>query len=116
VTLATLFQYRATRKIHRWHFWLDAGSALWLSGGAPLFSSHLFLRHRRAQRWTAVEELQANQDRLRRNLINLLGHATERIYLCHSDLATTGQEQDGPLMSLVTAASIEDEVTAVGAG
>ncbi|MEO1519523.1 MAG: recombinase family protein [Cyanobacteria bacterium J06633_2] len=116
VTLATLFQYRATRKIHRWHFWLDAGSALWLSGGAPLFSSHLFLRHRRAQRWTAVEELQANQDRLRRNLINLLGHATERIYLCHSDLATTGQEQDGPMMSLVTAVSIEDEVTVVGAG
>ncbi|MEB3213267.1 MAG: recombinase family protein [Leptolyngbyaceae bacterium] len=107
VTLATLFQYRATRKTHRWHFWLDAGSALWLSGGAPLFGSHLFLRQRRSQPWTAAEEFQANQDRLRRNVINLLGHATERVYLCHSDLATTGQEQDGPLMSLVNAAPVD---------
>jgi hypothetical protein len=113
VTLATLFQYRATRKTHRWHFWLDAGSALWLSGGAPLFGSHLFLRQRRPQLWTAAEEFQANQDRLRRNLLNLLGHVTEKIYLCHSDLATTGQEQDGPLMSLVNAASVDESVTAV---
>lgn len=110
VTLATLFQYRATRKTHRWQFWLDAGSALWLSGGAPLFGSHLFLRHRRSQPWTAVEEFQANQDRLRRNLLDIMGRATERIYLCHSDLATSGQEQDGPLMTLVHAVSVDDNV------
>lgn len=107
VTLATLFQYRANRNSHRWHFWLDAGSALWLTGGAPLFGSHLFLRQRRSQIWTAAEELAANQDRLRRNLIDLMGRATERIYLCHSDLATSGQEQNGPLLSWVNVAQVE---------
>lgn len=110
VTLATLFQYRANRKTHRWHFWLDAGSALWLSGGAPLFGAHLFLRHRRNQPWTAVDELQANQDRLRRNLLDLMSRATERIYLCHSDLATSGQEQNGPLMTLVNTTSADDNI------
>jgi hypothetical protein len=33
----------------------------------------------------------------------LLGRAGERIYLCHSDLATGGQEQTGVLLSLVNA-------------
>lgn len=26
VTLATIFQYRSSRRFHRWQFWLDAGS------------------------------------------------------------------------------------------
>ncbi|MFM8007969.1 MAG: recombinase family protein, partial [Dolichospermum sp.] len=34
VTLATIFQYRASKKNHRWHFWLDIGSPLWSKGGA----------------------------------------------------------------------------------
>ncbi len=107
VTLATLFQYRANRNAHRWHFWLDAGSPLWLTGGAPLFGAHLFLRQRRSQPWAAADELAANQDRLRRNLIDLMGRTTERIYLCHSDLATSGQEQNGPLLSLVNTAPVD---------
>lgn len=104
VTLATLFQYRANRGAHRWQFWLDAGSNLWLTGGTPLFGAPLLIRGRPLRAWSAVEELEANQDRLRRNLLDIMGRATERIYLCHSELATSGQEQNGPLLTLVNAA------------
>jgi len=40
----------------------------------------------------------ADQQRLQRILRDLLGRG-ER-YLCHSDLAANGQEQNGPLLSL----------------
>jgi hypothetical protein len=48
--------------------------------------------------------MDANERRLRRILLDLLGRTEERIYLCHSDLATNGQEQTGVLLSLVNAA------------
>ena len=38
-------------------------------------------------------------------LLDLLNRVEERIYLCHSDLAVSGQEQVGPLLPLVDAAS-----------
>ncbi len=104
VTLATIFQYRASRQFHRWQYWLDAGSPLWLSGGAAtLFGAPLFLQHRFGRAWTAEEESLASKERLRRIIPDLLGRAGERVYLCHSDLAVNGQEQTGPLLSLVNA-------------
>ena len=102
VTLATIFQYRSSRRCHRWQFWLDAGSPLWLSGGAAtLFGAPLFLQQRFARAWTAAEAESANEQRLQRILRDLTERAAERIYLCHSDLAVNGQEQNGPLLSLV---------------
>jgi hypothetical protein len=108
VTLATIYQYRANRSAHRWQFWLDAGSALWLTGGGPLFAAPLFLQNWSGRPWTADNTAAANQERLRRTLMDLLGRATERVYLCHSDLATNGQEQTGPLLSLVNASASYD--------
>jgi hypothetical protein len=104
VTLATIFQYRAYRRTHRWQFWLDAGSPLWLMGGGALFGAPLFLREWSGRPWTVADTLAADQQRLKRQIADLLYRAGERIYLCHSDLATTGQEQAGPLMTLVNAA------------
>lgn len=102
ITLATIFQYRASRKYHRWHFWLDAGSPLWAKGGAAtLFGANLFLRHRLGQPWTAEDEAIAEQQRLKRILADLLARVGERVYLCHSELAVNGQEQMGPLLPLV---------------
>nr|WP_275994334.1 recombinase family protein [Argonema antarcticum] len=104
VTIANIFQYRSSRRFHRWQFWLDAGSPLWLSGGAAtLFGSPLFLQHRFGQPWTAEDEIEAGEERLRRILRDLLSRAGERVYLCHSDLAVNGQEQTGPLVTLVNA-------------
>ena len=147
VTLATIFQYRLSRQSHRWQFWLDAGSSLWLSGGAAtLFAAPLFLRDSLELRETAegVEReapgREADVKRLRRILIDLLSRINDRgpalpengqivsgsspngaggreandrweptmskqhrIYLCHSELAVSGQEQTGPLVPLVDA-------------
>ncbi|MBD2627762.1 recombinase family protein [Trichormus variabilis] len=106
VTLATIFQYRASRKFHRWHFWLDAGSPLWAKGGAAtLFGATLFLRDRLGEPWTAADEQLAEEQRLKRIIADLLARVSEKVYLCHSDLAVNGQEQLGPLLPLVHSCS-----------
>lgn len=104
VTLATIYQYRIDRRCHRWQFWLDAGSPYWLSGGAVLFGAPLFLQQWSGRTWTAADTLELDQRRLERQIQDLLHRAGERIYLCYSELATNGQEQAGPLLSLVNAA------------
>jgi hypothetical protein len=103
VTLATVFQYRSSRRAHRWQFWLDAGSTRWLSGVDALFAAPLFLHQWSGYTWTAADTLDANEQRLRRILLDLLSRTEERVYLCHSDLNTNGQEQTGILLSLVNA-------------
>nr|WP_236116957.1 recombinase family protein [Hassalia byssoidea] len=104
VTLATIFQYRASRRSHRWHFWLDAGSPLWSKGGAAtLFGAPFFLQQRLGQPWTAEDEKLSEEQRLQRILADLLSRVSEKVYLCHSELAVNGQEQLGPLLPLVNA-------------
>jgi hypothetical protein len=106
VTLATVFQYRASHKHHKWHFWLDVGSPLWAKGGAAtLFGATLFLQDRLGEPWTAADEQAAETERLQRIIVDLLSRVSERLYLCHSDLAVNGQEQIGPLLSLVHSCS-----------
>jgi len=105
VTLANIFQYRSSRRFHKWQFWLDAGSPLWLSGGAAnLFGAQLFLQKRFAQPWTTEDENREGEERLQRILKDLLSRTGEKLYLCHSDLAVNGQEQNGPLLTLINAA------------
>ncbi len=104
VLLANVFQYRSSRRFHRWQFWLDAGSPRWLSGVDSLFGAPLFLQGWSGRAWTSADAMDANERRLRRILLDLLGRTEQRIYLCHSDLATNGQEQTGVLLSLVNAA------------
>ena len=104
VTLATIFQYRSLRHSHRWHFWLDAGSPLWVKGGAAtLFGSMFFLQDRFAQPWSVEDEKLAEDERLQRIIADLLARVSDKIYLCHSELAVNGQEQLGALLPLVNA-------------
>jgi hypothetical protein len=113
VTIATIFQYRSSRRSHHWQFWLDAGSAFWLTGGGPLFGAPLFLHEWSGRSWTAADSLAADQQRLQRQILDLLSRVSDpqgdfqknRVYLCHSELATNGQEQTGSLLTLVNAAS-----------
>jgi hypothetical protein len=101
VTLANIFQYRSSRRAHKWHFWLDAGSPLWLSGGAAtLFGAPLFLRSQLGRPWQTEDETEAGEQRLRRILLDLLSRCSV-LYLCHSELAVSGQEQTGPLLPLI---------------
>ena len=104
VTLANVFQYRSSHRSHRWQFWMDAGSPRWLSGVDSLFGAPLFLQDWSGRPWTAADMMRANEQRLRRILLDLLGRTEERVYLCHSDLAASGQEQTGILLTLVNAA------------
>ena len=107
VTLATIFQYRASKKNHRWHFWLDIGSPLWVKGGAAnLFGANLFLQHRLGKPWTAADEQLAEEQRLQRIIADLLARVSDKLYLCHSDLAVNGQEQIGPLLPLIYACEV----------
>ncbi|WP_017651840.1 hypothetical protein [Fortiea contorta] len=104
VTLATIFQYRSSRRFHRLQFWLDAGSPLWAKGGAAtLFGAPLFLHARLGTPWTAEDEQLAETQRLEKILKDLLARVSKKVYLCHSDLAVNGQEQLGPLLPLLNA-------------
>lgn len=108
VTLANVFQYRSHRPHHRWQFWLDVGSSRWLTGIDALFGYPLFLQNWSGRPLTADETLAANEQRLHRILKDLLSRTGDRLFLCHSDLATNGQEQMGPLLTLVNAAIAVD--------
>jgi hypothetical protein len=104
ITLATIFQYRSLRSAHRWQFWLDAASPLWEQGGAAtLFAAHLFLKEWSGKMWLPEDEYEMNRQRLERILQDLIGRATEKIFLCHSDLGVNGTEQTGALLTLVHA-------------
>ncbi len=103
VTIATVFQYRLNRESHRWQFWFDAGGGRWLTGVDALFASPLFLRSWSGRRWEPQDTLLMHEQRLERIVRDLLERSSDRIILCHSDLATSGQEQLGPLLSIVNA-------------
>jgi hypothetical protein len=104
ITIATVFQYRSSRLKHRWQFWLDASSQRWLTGTDALYRAEIFLQEQQGQPWTAEELLNRQEERLRRILKDLLSRTGERVFLCHSDLSTNGQEQMGPLLPLINAA------------
>lgn len=110
VTLSTIYQYRAQRLNHHWQFWLDAGSPLWGMSSGEMFGAPIFRQNWAGRPITLVETEAENEAQLGRTLRDLLGRTTERVFLCHSELALTGQEQMGPLISLVGAAQPVDEL------
>ena len=102
VVLTTIFQYRMARLSHRWQFWLDASSELWLQGGAAsLFAAPLFLKGRNGAKWTIENQRDADMQRLQKLLRDLLDRTDERVSLCHSELSTNGQIQNGVLLPLI---------------
>ncbi len=111
VTLSTIYQYRMAHTQHRWQFWLDIGSPLWLQGGsAALFGAPIFLQGW-MQGWhggvlTSDYENVMNRQRLQRLLQDLLYRADQTVYLCYSELNTAGQEQFGDLTALKDLASV----------
>ena len=102
VTLSNIFQYRASKRSHPYHFWLDVGSPLWAQGGAAtLYGANLLLRNNAGKLWTEADTQASDEQRLERILHDLLYRVNDRLYLCNSDLATNGQEQMGALLTLV---------------
>lgn len=113
VIIATVFQYRLQRLRHRWHFWLDAGSPRWLTGTDNLFGFPIFLGSYSGRPWRANDIEALHSERLERIVRDLLGRVTERVVLCHSDLAVSGQEQTGPLLPVVNANGIDEAPAAI---
>lgn len=98
ITLSNIFQYRSQRVSHRLQVWLDVGSPLWLKqGAANLLGASAFLRGEN-------QDMEA-ETHLKRIVTDLLNRATEKVYLCHSDLAVNGTEQTGILLTLVQAST-----------
>lgn len=107
VVLATIFQYRMARLSHRWQFWLDASSDLWLQGGAAsLFGAPLFLKGWNGEKWTTENQHEADMQRLQKLLRDLLDRTGDRLYLCHSELSTNGQIQNGILLPLIEISTV----------
>ncbi len=106
VIIATVYQYRLQRLRHRWHLWIDAGSPLWLADTKNLlFGYPLFLGSYQGRPWSTADLDEIHRDRPERILRDLLGRVSDRVVLCHSELAVSGQEQAGPLLTLVIANS-----------
>jgi hypothetical protein len=106
VIIATVYQYRLQRLRHRWHLWIDAGSPLWLADTKNLlFGYPLFLGSYQGRPWSTADLDEIHRDRPERILRDLLGRVSDRVVLCHSELAVSGQEQAGPLLTLVVANS-----------
>jgi hypothetical protein len=104
ITISNIFQYRSLRSSHRWQFWLDVSSSFWEQGGAAtLFAAPLFLKQWTGRTWMPEDDYIMDKQRLQRIIRDLLGRATEKVFLCHSDLAVNGTEQMGALFPLVQA-------------
>ncbi|WP_069791433.1 recombinase family protein [Cyanobacterium sp. IPPAS B-1200] len=101
ITLATIYQYRTSNQSHPWQFWLDISSNLWSKGGAAeLFASPLFLRGWDKKPLTIEHQEGQEKERIDRVIHDLLSRATDKIFLCHSDLDVNGNEQMGILLGL----------------
>jgi len=93
------------RRCHRWQFWLDIGSNLWLEGGsAVLYGAPLFQSQWQG-RWNSQLQDAVNQERLERIFLDLLCRCTERVYLGYSELNVKGQIQSGFMQPLLDIAS-----------
>ncbi|NJL11274.1 MAG: recombinase family protein, partial [Calothrix sp. SM1_7_51] len=73
---------------------------------ATLFGAPFFLKGRSGQPWTAQDDKTLESQRLQSILADLLSRVSDKVYLCHSELAVNGQEQQGPLLPLVNASAV----------
>jgi len=93
--ISTIYQYRSQRCRHRWQFWMDAGSPFW-SQSLGLFGYEVFLQN------IDNENLNSEDILIRRIIKDLLARAEEKIFLCHSNISLTGNEQMSKLSPLLT--------------
>ncbi|MFN5472810.1 MAG: hypothetical protein ACK5CR_12515, partial [Pseudanabaena sp.] len=68
---------------------------------ASLFGALLFLKGWNGEKWTVEHQNQADIQRLQRLIKDLLDRVGDRLYLCHSELSTNGQIQNGALTPLI---------------
>jgi hypothetical protein len=69
----------------------------------------MFLKGWNGDRWTVENQNEADMQRLQRLLRDLLDRTGDRLYLCHSELSTNGQLQNGVLAPLIEASHTIDK-------
>lgn len=99
--ISTIYQYRSQRCSHPWQFWMDSGSLFW-SQSLSLFGYEVFLHSLDSQNLNSEDAL------IKRVVKDLLARVEEKIFLCHSHISLTGNEQMGKLSPLIKILSIEE--------
>ena len=104
LVVAPVTTYLLDERQARYQFWLDIGSIHWWAPPhQPLTNPHVLARRWPiGQAWTDRLDFQQRNDVLGRLVRGLCARASERIYLCWSELETAGAEQDSPLLQAVT--------------
>lgn len=83
---------------------VEPGSHFLLTGGMAKFWMFIPLcLAKQGQLGSMRHKIDRKQGQLRKTLLDLLSHVSERLYLCDSDLAAKGTEQKGPLLRLIYA-------------
>jgi hypothetical protein len=100
VLIAPAYTFLMSNRPVEYQFWLDVGSRGWSERlYQPLTHPYVLSRGwPKGQIWTDADEVQANQDALRRLVLGLLRRCRSKIYLGLSDLGEQGYEQRGPLL------------------
>ncbi|MBN1484726.1 MAG: hypothetical protein JXA37_08385 [Chloroflexia bacterium] len=100
VWVAPAHSYLLAGRPVRRQFWMDIGSVDWWEPPQqPLTNPYVLSRHWPPQQpWNDAADYARRQVTLTRVVRGLTRRCQEGIVLCHSDLGTAGQVQDGPLL------------------
>ncbi len=101
--VAPVYTYLLSGHQARFQFWLDIGSRRWWEPPQQLLTNpHVLSRSWRPdRRWTLEADLAARNAVLHRLVRGLALRCREGIFLCASELESSGQLQDSPLLEAV---------------
>jgi hypothetical protein len=100
VLIAPVHTYLLSDHVARFQFWLDIGSmGWWTPPHQPLTNHHVLGRRWESNdKWTDAVDFEIRNRILFRLVSGLCQRCREGIYLCASELETSGEPQDSPLM------------------
>jgi hypothetical protein len=107
--VAPVYTYLLSGHQARYQFWLDIGSRHWWEPPQQLLTNpHVLARRWEAgRRWTLETELEQRNRTLHRLVLGLALRCREGIYLCASELESSGQMQESPLLEAVQQVLLE---------
>lgn len=100
LVVAPVHTYLLEERLAKFQFWLDVGAISWWEPPhQPLTNPYVLSRRwSETQRWTEFVDFAARNRVLARLVRGLCSRATERVYLCWSEVEAFGQPGDGPLL------------------
>ncbi len=101
--VAPIYTYLLSGHMARFQFWLDIGSIHWWEPPhQPLTNPHVLARQWPAgEKWTDAVDVETRNQTLFRLARGLALRCREGIYLCASELESTGELQESPLLEAV---------------